>query len=1654
MQNKQLLVVDSVLAINKQPGSIDVLRVPATVLGKHVNVALDSGASINMLSAAVSQGVEQCKGRELVGCMRDTPTVSIAGVGGARLASTKAIRANVELANGATLESDFQIVPAEAIPLPATGALVSFTSMRDLGVSVKGSEVSVGGKPIQETVAAATADTERCCTPCAAHESLRCGTGGVVAAVTPNFPQAGSVEHYVDILETVGEQLFVPMSAEWRAEVQGAAAQLVHARSHADRDPIMRAMVTRASGLAAPPEKESRIVAQARPCVSAQLEVKLGAEALDSAMEHQRPRPADVCELKDGDTIGDSARVAVAFDGKSALRFDEALANSRAPLRSIDLFGAPAVMDQQKELDFDAFCLPPLEEDPQFEAKWWQRAVVDTCANLKMSKRAKERWIALVSQDYVKGIFKYDLSNIRLAALQGVTPVHIGLRKDAQDRFAPMRNYSAPDCEFAKPMEDGLIKAGLLEPLVLQPGETLRYISQPLVPKAIQEDGSVKRRYAVDFKPTVNVDMLVPKATQWDVRDWHFADHDVLLRTVLDGKMWYFQFLLDRESQLLTAQNMISRDGVWISRGLQLGLAVAPAECIKRNAVMFHELGRDEFRSAMDELIAMSRGTAMSDDVVWHHIGLLERLFKILHRHGAKCSLEKAQFLQSTVRLMGVEHGPGEIRIPKAKVDAIREWPFPTGRQARKQLQSIIAAWQWLATQGFATDFAGKMATCRKIANSKGSWQANELEECKPAFEAMKEELAASIAVQMFDHTKRAVVSGDWSRTSMGGTLSQIQDDRVERPVAVASRGCSPTESKLISAEGEIAVMAWLLDAKWGRFLVHDWFWYVTDQQSLTELVEYLGKEEPRRFYIFNQIRALARLSFYVVARPGKFMPLTDALSRIRWQAQTRAGGGQSAASQAELTNPVWTGGSTPVAMTVTCLDGLFRDYQQRPDVMYKTIAHSAAAAIPVHSHGLQRTFAEDDRLWIVASTAFDVDELIRNCPEIKAIRAMMAGASLKSLDVAHLSTEFVLALNGYRGKDKEFKRFYEHEGRLCHRSEDTGDGIVYERLYIPTSNQQTQLRSRLMFEAHWGSAHRKAGIVDAMLRRNYTWMTRRADVEAWINGCPCKLGFDNGRRKLGALGNVPMGEGPYDQVNIDYFGPLTRGRFKGMTGILSISYPVTGRVIPIGVRSKDAAVIALKFVDTVMVKAPRPPRVCTSDNGSEFVNEVMDNVQKILAIRHVTVAVENPKANTMVERGNRWLKSALQMLLWGLDASFWDHKSIRQALVHLGGIMPSRMRKFTPVFLETGVDAMSGLDLLLSDFAPKPQEKTLADRFAMLRRARELAVFCQSEAAAESRKLHDGKAAPNELQVGDDVWIRIPDRLRHSKLEPEYMGPYRLVEWVQKERRSAWVQNCDDSSDEIRVPVDHMLLAREVPERLRLNFKPFVLDVDRGPMSNSIAQVVETELAELDPSFEGDVGEGSSYDPHAGEPGFAWRGGKSAKSDKATRERLAREESEARKIRRGKQLEEANRVRAAKLASRNLAFKRLTGVEPVEQQQKVRISDDDLGQASPSHEMQVSPRQAAGAHSVEEEEEFEIEGIIEHQTVDLGDRFEREYCVRFKGWSHEHDQWYLESDLVESAPEVIADYEDLLAKRPKLCVDLAVSGAHRRKTRKGQGKS
>jgi transposase InsO family protein len=64
------------------------------------------------------------------------------------------------------------------------------------------------------------------------------------------------------------------------------------------------------------------------------------------------------------------------------------------------------------------------------------------------------------------------------------------------------------------------------------------------------------------------------------------------------------------------------------------------------------------------------------------------------------------------------------------------------------------------------------------------------------------------------------------------------------------------------------------------------------------------------------------------------------------------------------------------------------------------------------------------------------------------------------------------------------------------------------------------------------------------------------------------------------------------------------------------------------------------------------------------------------------------------------------------------------------------------------------------------------------------------------------------------------------------------------------------------------------------------------------------------------------------------------------------------------------------------------------------------------------------------ENEDYRIEKILDHEEEKDGSR---QYKVRFVGYGPKDDLWYAEEDLLETAPEMVADYEEQLEERERL---------------------
>ncbi len=1507
------------------------LAVQAMVNGAAVDVALDTGATLNLVergSSAMQNAVTQ-----------SAPPLQIGGVGGATL-SQETATLDIRIGNGpktVTFSDDFRVVPKNAIPLEGVRVLVGAPLLKEIGLQFDATGIRLGGISVPEGRTRQPGGT-------VAMGAL--GRARLQAQALWEGPVAA--DDLARKIQSLGRQLCVPSSAAWTADVRTTAAAIVGTRSQPERARLLEGLMSRARMAAKPPTILSAIVGSARPCVEAnhryQLSLPAGPKAPppDTTLD-RAPRPA---------TEG----AALAYTGSLALSFKAAKANTAKPIDSRVLFGPPDEIDLQENIDFDKFCVPEVEPDPTFERAYWAK-INDDARSSGFNYERQAEFLELMGQPGVKGLFKMDLKGFKAGELK-LPPVDINLRADAPRRIDAQRFYAPADREWAKATEDAMIAAGLLVPYPLETAGEPQYLSRAVLPRKHLPDGSIKLRYTTDFSTTINRDIEIQKTTMPNTDEWLREDFDVLVWSVFDGQSWFWQRPLLPSAQLKTAVELLSRPGTWMYTAMPMGIATAPNECLTGNMMMFWPLLREEFASFMDELVCKTRGTELSDALQGRAIATLRKLFRICQDHGARLSLPKAQILRPYVRLMGLQWGGGLVRKPHDSLDALRTWPEPSGTGQRKQMQSTIGAWGWLAQKGFATNFSQKMADCQAMATRKGPWQADEYQQCRGAFLAMREELAENLGLQMADPTLRKIVAADYSRKALGATMSQLHRDGVERPIHAAARKCTPAESRLKSAEGELSAMAWAIE-RWGNELLHDWFWYVTDQESLTELTEFLALDVPKNWYINNLIRSLARYRFFLVARPGKDMPLEDALSRVT---ALRIETDETPAVQGA--GELVSGGFHQQASAATDY-GAFcaAAAQQTAAAAYESAGnmHAVAVTVPVAPHSRQRVESEDERLWCVAGTVFDFDALAANCFEIGAITQRMSGVALSELG-GMLPAEFKSAMESYSATDKPYERFYFDHGRLCHGTEL--QSVRRERLYIPTSGSGTQLRSRLIANAHDSleAGHLKATKTLEKLQSKYYWMTMRRDVEAWIAGCPCRPMKMRGPRRTGQLGHMPIGD-VFERVHFDILGKLPLGHYNGSTHLLSITYPMSGRVKLAALPAKDTALVADALLQRAIIGAPRTPAHWTCDNAQEFTGSVMHDLETLMAIRKHTVAPMHPEANTFAERPMSVIASVMGMMLEGLPQAQWDNPLLLQATEHAIMHMPVRTRAgLTPSFIESGVDCIDPFDLLLSEFAPQPKAKTLQERISMLKTARRVALASVVAGREQSAKLHDKRSAPHNFKVGDRVWVWHPD-VPHGdaqKLANMTHGPYIIKEWQQLEKRSAWLTHAVVPNDEMSAPVTHLVKNEDVPENVKLDYKPFILDVDRGPWTSSIVNFAQDELQRRQGDSGDGHGEGSDYELDEG-----------GVSD--------------------------------------------DGVGQVADEVPVEAP-------APSGNADTDHKDMAG----DDNNTYRIEFIVKHSDYEnADDELEREYLVRFEGYGPKNDLWYPEAELRKTMPDAVDSYNE-----------------------------
>ncbi|GFX53673.1 hypothetical protein TNCV_1596191 [Trichonephila clavipes] len=145
------------------------------------------------------------------------------------------------------------------------------------------------------------------------------------------------------------------------------------------------------------------------------------------------------------------------------------------------------------------------------------------------------------------------------------------------------------------------------------------------------------------------------------------------------------------------------------------------------------------------------------------------------------------------------------------------------------------------------------------------------------------------------------------------------------------------------------------------------------------------------------------------------------------------------------------------------------------------------------------------------------------------------------------------------------------------------------------------------------------------------------------VKNCPDCIKYKASNQKPSGLLQTPVPAQRFETLAIDLFGPLPESK-DGKRWILIIGNCTTKWVELFALPNAPAKECAITLIEEVLLKYDIPRRLI-SDNGTQFVSAVMQQICYLLNIHQSLIPLYHPQANP-VERKNRDLKSRLEILV------------------------------------------------------------------------------------------------------------------------------------------------------------------------------------------------------------------------------------------------------------------------------------------------------------------------------------------------------------------------------------------------------------------------
>ena len=284
-------------------------------------------------------------------------------------------------------------------------------------------------------------------------------------------------------------------------------------------------------------------------------------------------------------------------------------------------------------------------------------------------------------------------------------------------------------------------------------------------------------------------------------------------------------------------------------------------------------------------------------------------------------------------------------------------------------------------------------------------------------------------------------------------------------------------------------------------------------------------------------------------------------------------------------------------------------------------------------------------------------------------------------------------------------------------------------------------------------------------------------DIVRYCKSCDiCQRTIDKSRVPKVPLGQMPIINTPFERIAVDLIGEIKPKSNRGHRWILTVvdyatRYP---EAVPLKTISTEAVAEALiEIFSRVGI-----PKEVVSDQGSQFVSDVMKEVSRLLSLKQLVTSPYHPMCNGLVERYNATLKSMLKRMC-AEQPTEWD-RYIAPLLFAYRGVKQESLG-FTPFELLYGRNVRGPVQVLKElwsndDIEPdtKLTYEYVIDLKNRIAETCELARSNLEKAQVKQKRLYNLKAHKREFKIGSRVLVLKPTS--HNKLLMQWQGPFKVI--------------------------------------------------------------------------------------------------------------------------------------------------------------------------------------------------------------------------------------------------------------------------------------